>query len=439
MDFNKLKEAAFAAGIKEIEIYTMHKNGIEISAFNGVVENNTSYSTDVMAVRGVYNNQICTVYEENCNDEVIPSIVKRIKDNASIKNSKDPFFVYPGDESYPELVEKNVDFDNYTLEDKVNLCLALDAKLREKSEYVDKTEVSYSEDSYEVSIINSNGLNVSKSGRYGAVVAEAVCAKGDETKVGFEYERISSIADVNLDALASESVNKAVSGFGAESIPSGSYPVILDKKVVSSLLGAFSSIFAATQVIRNMSFLKDKLGEKIFGDNITLIDDPLSLEAPTQSSFDDEGVACFTKSVVENGVLKTYLYNLATAKKDGVSSTGNGYRGAGKVGTAFENIVLKAGKKSEAEIFELIGDGIYITDVAGLHSGLNTHSGNFSLQAQGYLIENGKKTKPVCLITVAGNLFDLFKDVKEVASNSTRCGSVVTPSLYIKNIAVSGI
>ena len=440
MDFNKLKEAAFAAGIKEIEVYTMHKNGIEISAFNGVVENNTSYSTDVMAVRGVYNNQICTVYEENCNDEVIPSIVKRIKDNASIKNSKDPFFVYPGDESYPELVEKNVDFDNYTLEDKVNLCLALDAKLREKSEYVDKTEVSYSEDSYEVSIINSNGLNVSKSGRYGAVVAEAVCAKGDETKVGFEYERISSIADVNLDALASEAVNKAVSEFGAESIPSGSYPVILDKKVVSSLLGAFSSIFAATQVIRNMSFLKDKLGEKIFGDNITLIDDPLSLEAPTQSSFDDEGVACFTKSVVENGVLKTYLHNLSTAAMMGTKSTGNGKKPGvnSSVGVSPSNLYLKAGDVSFDEMVSSVENGVYVTSVQGLHAGLNPISGSFNLQSSGFMIENGKITKPVTLIILSGTLQEMLNNVKHVGSDFEFKRGVGAPSLLVESMAISG-
>ena len=86
-----------------------------------------------------------------------------------------------------------------------------------------------------------------------------------------------------------------------------------------------------------------------------------------------------------------------------------------------------------------MGDGIYITDVAGLHSGLNAHSGNFSLQAQGYLIENGKVSKPVCLITIAGHLFELFKNVKEVGSNATRCGAFIVPSLYIKEIAVSGL
>ena len=440
MDFNKLKEAAFAAGINEIEVYSVHKNGIEISAFNGVIENNTSFSTNVMAVRGVYNNQIVTVYEENVCDDVIPSIVAKIKDNCSIKNSKDPFFIYPGDDKYPEIKEKEVDFDNYTLEDKVNLCLSLDAKIREKSEYVDKTEVSYSEDSFEISIINSNGLNVSKKGRYGFVVAEAICTKDGETKVGFDYERVNSFASVDVEALAESAVSKAVSGFGAESIPSGSYPVILDKKVVSSLLGAFSGIFAATQVLRNMSFLKDKVGEKIFGDNITLIDDPLSLDAPSQSSFDDEGVACFTKSVVENGVLKTYLHNLTTAAMMGTKSTGNGNKGGvgSSVGVSPNNLYLKAGDVSFDDMVSSIDNGVYVTSVQGLHAGLNPISGSFNLQSSGFMIENGKITKPVTLIILSGTLQQMLNNVKHVGSDFEFKRGVGAPSLLVESMAISG-
>lgn len=440
MDFNKLKEAAFAAGIKEIEVYSVHKNGIEISAFNGEVEKNTSYSTNVMAVRGVYNNQIVTVYEENVCDDVIPSIVAKIKDNCSIKNSKDPFFIYPGDDKYPEIVEKVVDFDNYTLEDKVKLCLDLDVKIRQKSEYVDKTEVSYSEDSYEVSIKNSNGLDVSKSGRYGFIVAEAICTKDGETKVGFDHERLNSVANVDLDALAESAVSKAVSGFGAESIPSGSYPVILDKMVVSSLLGAFSGIFAATQVLRNMSFLKDKLGEKIFGDNITLIDDPLSLDAPSQSSFDDEGVACFTKSVVENGVLKTYLHNLTTAAMMGTKSTGNGNKGGvgSSVGVSPNNLYLKAGDVSFDDMVSSVENGVYVTSVQGLHAGLNPISGSFNLQSSGFMIENGKITKPVTLIILSGTLQQMLNNVKHVGSDFEFKRGVGAPSILVESMAISG-
>lgn len=440
MNFDKLKEAALKAGISDIELYQSNKNGIDISMFNGVVENNTSSATSVCAIRGVYNNQIVTVYEENCSDEVISSVIERIQDNCSIKNQKDPFFIYAGDESYPILTEKPCDFNEYTLEDKVNFCGKLDQLMKQKSSYVQMTETSYSEEEVTVQIINSNGLNVKRHYKYAFLVAEAVCVKDGETKTGFDYIRLDHLKDVDLASLASQVVEDAVSTFGADSVPSGSYPVVLDKKVVSSLLGAYANIFSANAVLKNMSFLKDKVGTKVFGENITLVDDPLSLEAPSQYAFDDEGVATHTKTIVENGVLKTYLHNLKTAAMMNVKSTGNGFKSSvsSNVGISPANLYLKAGDTSLEDMFKETKDGIYITGITGLHAGLNPISGSFNLQSNGFKIENGKKTTPVTLIILSGTLQDLLNNVKYVGSDFEFKRGVGAPSLMIKSMAISG-
>lgn len=440
MNFEKLKKAALKAGITDIEIYEEASKGVEISMFNGVVENNTSSAIKVCAIRGVYQNQIVTVYEEHCEDEMIPSIIEHIIDNCSIKNQKDPYFIYSGDKEYPKLKEKNHDFDQYTLEDKINLCTKLTKLMKEKSPYVNMTEVSYSEEENTTAIINSNGLNVERHSKTGFLVAEAICVKDGETKTGFDYIRLENIKDADVDSLATEAVLSATSTFGADSIPSGTYPVVLDKKVVSSLLGAFANIFSAEAVLKNMSFLKDKLGEAIFGSNITLIDDPLSLDAPSQSAFDDEGVASYTKAVVENGILKTYLHNLKTAAMMNVKSTGNGYKSGveSSVGVHPANLYLKAGDTSLDEMFSKVKNGVYITSVTGLHAGLNPVSGSFNLQSSGFMIENGKKTKPVTLIILSGTLQELLNNVGIVGSDFEFKRGVGAPSLFVKSMAISG-
>ncbi|MDE7161763.1 MAG: TldD/PmbA family protein [Anaeroplasmataceae bacterium] len=440
MNFEKLKKAAIKAGITDIEIYESASNEIEISMFNGVVENNTSATTKVCAIRGVYNNQIVTVYEENCDDEMIPSVIERIKDNCSIKNQKDPFFIYSGDKEYPKLKEKTHDFAEYTLEDKVNLCTKLTTLMKEKSPFVQMTEVSYSEEENTTTIVNSNGLNVERHSKYGFLVAEAICVKDGETKTGFDYIRLENIKDADLDTLAQDAVDSAVATFGADSIASGAYPVVLDKKVVSSLLGAFANVFSADAVLKNMSFLKDKVGQAIFGNNITLMDDPLSLDAPSQSAFDDEGVASYTKAVVENGVLKTYLHNLKTAAMMNVKSTGNGYKAGvqASVGVQPSNLYLKAGDTSLEDMFTQVGNGVYITSVTGLHAGLNPVSGSFNLQSSGFMIENGVKTKPVTLIILSGTLQDVLNNVQYVGNDFEFKRGVGAPSLMIKSMAISG-
>ena len=312
--------------------------------------------------------------------------------------------------------------------------------MKEKSPYVQMTEVSYSEEENTTTIVNSNGLNVKRHSKYAFLVAEAVCVKDGETKTGFDYIRLDNIKDADLDALASGIVLDAVSTFGADSLPSGAYPVVLDKKVVSSLLGAFSNLFSADAVLKNMSFLKDKLGKKVFGENITLIDDPLSLDAPSQSAFDDEGVASFTKSVVENGVLKTYLHNLKTAAMMQVKSTGNGYKGGieTSVGVRPSNLYLKSGDTSFEDLLQSVKDGVYITSVTGLHAGLNPVSGSFNLQSSGFRIENGKKTTPVTLIILSGTLQELLNNVSLVGNDFEFKRGVGAPSLAIKSMAISG-
>ena len=182
------------------------------------------------------------------------------------------------------------------------------------------------------------------------------------------------------------------------------------------------------------------LGEKIFGDNITLIDDPLSLDAPSQSSFDDEGVACFTKSVVENGVLKTYLHNLTTAAMMGTKSTGNGSKSGvqASVGVAPSNLYLKAGDVSFDEMVSSVENGVYITSVQGLHAGLSQISGSFNLQSSGFMIENGKISKPVTLIILSGTLQEMLNNVKYVGSDFEFKRGVGAPSLLIESMAISG-
>jgi len=156
--------------------------------------------------------------------------------------------------------------------------------------------------------------------------------------------------------------------------------------------------------------------------------------------FDDEGVATSKKDLIKKGVISTYLYTLQTAAKDGVQPTGNGY-GAGtksKADVAF--VHLKGGKSSEEEMLSKINDGIYLTEFTGLHSGLNPHSGNFSLQCAGFRIRNGKKAEPLALITVAGNLIDVFKNIKCIANNNKIIlnAQMSCPSIFVGKLAISG-
>ena len=174
---------------------------------------------------------------------------------------------------------------------------------------------------------------------------------------------------------------------------------------------------------------------------MTLVDDPLLEGGMGSRPFDDEGVPSATHTVVEDGVFRTFLHNLKTARKDGVATTGN----ARKVGYASAvhvtptNFYLKPGKRTLDDMLRGIGEGLVITEVSGLHAGANPISGDFSLLAKGYTFREGRREKPVEQITVAGNFYELLNAVRELASDLTfPMGGIGCPSVDVGELSVSG-
>ena len=185
------------------------------------------------------------------------------------------------------------------------------------------------------------------------------------------------------------------------------------------------------------SLLAGKEGEVVASEKFTLMDDPFHPDKLDHCPFDGEGVATYTKSVVEKGVLKTLLYNRMYAKLMGKETTGNA-RDAKNI--APNGLYLAPGALTEEELLEKLGNGLYITKLQGLHAGANTQSGDFSLQAAGFLVENGKKTRPVKNFTVADNFFNLIKKVEEL-SNEVKfsiTSSVGAPDVLFSNVSISG-
>ena len=216
------------------------------------------------------------------------------------------------------------------------------------------------------------------------------------------------------------------------------YKTILNEKVTASLLRFYLINANAENVQKNSSLFIGKLNEQIASSKVTILDAPLTKNV-FYSYYDDEGVAKYNKPIIEKGVLKTYLYNLSTAAKDGVTSTGNAVASNGKISIAPSQVVLKPGRKTLEELMLDVKDGIYLTEVTGLHAGMNPTSGDFSLQANGFIIKDGKIDSPLNLITVAGNLVDLFENVTSVGKDQElQLSGYTTSPIVVKNLAISG-
>ena len=203
-------------------------------------------------------------------------------------------------------------------------------------------------------------------------------------------------------------------------------------------------IFSADRVQKDISALKGKIGQMIASEMITLVEDPHRTGAMASSSFDSEGVPTVPKRIIDNGVLKTYLYNLKTAHKDGVKSTGNASKGTykGTIGTAPSNIYIEPGKVPFENLIGSIEEGVFIVGFQGLHAGLDSISGDFSLQCHGFEVRNGKLGKPVSQITVSGNFFEMLNAIDAIADDlifSIMANDFMgAPSIRINKMAISG-
>jgi PmbA protein len=224
---------------------------------------------------------------------------------------------------------------------------------------------------------------------------------------------------------------------GARKVKTAHVPVVLDPMISTSILEHIFEGINGDSVYRGASFLAGKLGQKIAGSNVTVIDDGTIPGGFGTSPFDGEGIPTRRTIVVENGVLKSYLLNTYTAKKLGLETTANASRGlAGTPGIGPGNYFLQPGSKTPKDLISEIQEGLYVTEFLG--HGANLVTGDYSRGASGLWISGGEFAYPVEEITVAGNLKDLFMNISEIANDLEFRGSVAAPTLRIDGLTVGG-
>ena len=230
---------------------------------------------------------------------------------------------------------------------------------------------------------------------------------------------------------------RALRRLGARKAKTTKVPIIFDPLVARALLESIADAVNGDSIYRGALFLAGKLGEKIAGDNVTIVDDGTMRGGFGTSPFDGEGIPTRRTVIIEKGQLRSYLLNTYTAKKLKLASTGNASRGlAGTPGIGVGNFFLEPGKRDPKQMIADIPDGLYVTEFLGF--GVNLVTGDFSRGASGLWISKGEFAYPVEEITVAGNLKDMLFNVSEIGNDLEFRGSVACPTLRIDGLTVAG-
>ena len=440
MRFNPKKffELAKEKGIEHSDVGVSHSRSTSFSIYHQEVESFSQNETFSIDARGIVNGKFGTAYTEVLDKNTYKFLVDAIYSTGSVIDADKQAEIFEGSKKYHK---KNF-FKAKPTEDfkeRIELAKEIERRIRAFDPRIaEVASVGYSENFSDSLLANSYGLNLKNKGCSFEIYAEVTAKDGDEVKTGFKVFADHELEAFDIDTFVKEVAEEALNKIGAVQCKSKKYPTVLSPETFTSLLKAYLSNMNAEEVQKNSSLFVGKLHEQVASKKLTVVEDGL-VKNVFYRYHDDEGVAINKKNLITKGVLETYLYTLETAKKDGVEPTGNAVS-ANKMVAVPNYFYVKPGKKTFEDMIKNIKEGVYITDLQGLHAAMNAKSGNFSLQAQGFMIRDGKVAEPLTLITAAGNLVDVFNNIKDIASDLKLCimDGCSSPSVYIKKMAISG-
>ena len=447
MTFNEFKNHVIATcaelGITEYELYYCASESVSVETYRHEVSEFTASRDGGVCFRCIVDGKMGYASTEELSAGQAKAVVAKAADNATVLESEEMVFLGEGGQEYEPLAAVPTELPGA---DKL-ISAALDTQEKlyaADPAVIDGCQSQSLVESSEIAIYNSKGLDLHYQNSVTGLIASAVVTDGKEMENSFEV-KLGKLEEIDAAALAAKAAAKAKAKLGGQVAPTGQYPVVFSPNAMCLLLGVYSSIFSSEAAQKGLSRLAESEGEMIAAEMVTLVDDPFHKENPMPINFDAEGSPTHKKHVIEKGKLCTLLYNLKTAAVAGRKTTGNASK-AGYDGTVMVRpftLYLENGDISEEELLRQVGNGVYITNLGGLHAGADPITGDFSLQSAGFMIEDGVKTTAVKSFTVAGNFYDLLKNITALANNCelpmamgmTAFGS---PSVRVDGLSVAG-
>ncbi len=447
MTFDKFKilvvAAAEKSGIDQYELYYSTAEGTSVSVFAHEVSEFSSEVSGGVCFRCIVNGKMGYASTQELSESQAESIVKRASENALSLDNEDMEFLGEGGKTY-----QNVSAPDYTLPTTDELIKAAlhteQAAYDADSAVIDGTSTTAASEISSIAIFNSKGLDLHYENKMSVIMTDVVTTDGTEM-ANDRSVKAGNFSKIDFAAVAKEATASAKAKLGADVAPTGAYPVVFAPKAMASFLRVFSKAFSSEEAQKGLSPLKGREGTVVAADSVTITDDPFYSESLMPIGFDAEGSPTYKKNVVEKGVLNTLLYNLKTAAAAGKETTGNASKAGYDAPVEIRpfTMYIAPGSISEEELLKKAGNGVYVDSLGGLHAGANTVSGDFSLQSSGFMIENGVKTKAVKSFTVAGNFYDMLKNITAISDKVELPGlggmtAFGSPAVLVEGLTIAG-
>ena len=275
-----------------------------------------------------------------------------------------------------------------------------------------------------------------RSSRHGLSVA-AFAGDGANMERDYDYAGTRWLSDLPAPgAIGAKAAARVLARLGATQMSSGAMPVMFDRRVASSLLSSFIGAISGPAIARGVSYLKDAMDTQVFGSGVNITDDPLRMRGTGSRPWDGEGVMSKPLGLIEDGMLRSWMLNTATAAQLGLTTTGHASRDISTPpGVSSSNTHIHAGAQSPESMMKDIGEGLLITEMFG--PSINPNTGDYSVGIAGFAIKNGTRSNPVNEVTVAGNLLDMFKNLTP-ANDLKFDDPIAAPSLLVGDMVIAG-
>jgi PmbA protein len=437
--------AAIDAGAGDAEAYASEAARREVRAHGGTVESLSAATQRGIGVRAWIDGQVGCAFGTDFTPAGVAAIAARAVEAARVAD-RDQYAGPPAEPGEaPALAGlRDPSVAELTTEGAAELAVAVErAALGFDRRVLAVEQAVYVDSDERVAIASSSGARgeFADSSCYAYAQALADGESSRETGLGFGLGR--GPAGLDPAAIGREAGERATEMIGSRKPPSRACPVVLDPTVAASFVGLIGGALGANAVQRGRSPLAGMVGEPVASEAFALRDDGLEPEGFAAAPIDAEGVPRRRTPLIEEGRLLTYLYDTSTARRGGAESTGNAGRSSyrGPPAVSASNLIVSPGQLGFADLLREAGDGVFVTDVAGLHAGVNPVSGVFSVGASGRAIRDGALAEPLREFTIASDLVAMLKAIRAVGASPRWVpfgGSVSVPPLLIGEMAIGG-
>ena len=433
---------ALAKGDEQVEVVVGRSTSTEVRVYEGDVEQLASATSAGIGVRVISDHRQGFAYAGSLDPDVLADTLAEARDNATFATPDEWLgLAEPDGVAVPSLDLYREGLGAVSTEAKIDLAAALEKAVRAADRRITGIDAAdYADDVSEGAVVTTTGIRAVSRETSCYVSVSCVAQDGDDTQTGFGFSVGRLPDDLDIEVAAADAANRATRLLGATQPRSGRVTVVLDPYVTAQFLGIIGSTLSGEAVLKGRSLFADRLGEEVAAAAFTLVDDATNPLAYSSSETDGEGLASRRNVLIDAGRLNMFVHNAYTARRSGTTSTANAVRGFSSTpAVGCRALALAPGAKLQPELLADVGDGVLISSVSGLHSGVNPVSGDFSTGAEGLRISGGTLGEPLREFTIASTLQRMLADVAAVGADlewlPMRAAGV---SLVVRDVTVSG-